>query len=533
MSDLAHSLIKRYDKLKGSRGNWESHWEEIAERVLPRMSGSFDGIDSTKGEKRTSKMFDATAALGLERFAAVMESMLTPRGNLWHKLAASDPTLKKSHAVALWFEDVNRILFETRYSPRANFASQQHESYMSLGAFGTGSLFIDERRGGGIRYMTQNLSRIFFAENFEGFIDTVFRTFEYTARQAVQKFGQEHLSPVINAAYEKDPDREFTFLHVVTPRTDFDPNRFDAKGMPFASYYVDIETKTVVEEGGYYTFPIPISRYVTGPNETYGRSPAMLALPSIKTLNEQKKTVLKQGHRAVDPILLLADDGVISNFSLKPGALNYGAMTAEGKRLVDALPPGNLAVGYQMMDQERAVINDAFLVSLFQILVESPRMTATEVLERAREKGALLSPTMGRQQSEALGPMIERELDILNRQGLLPEMPPELAEAEGEYQIVYDSPLSRAQRAEEASGMFRSIEFATAHANVTGDPAAFDHINVDVAMPEIMTIHAVPERWKRTAEEVKAIREQRAQQQQTQQMIEAAPAMSSVIKGNQ
>ena len=46
-------------------------------------------------------------------------------------------------------------------------------------------------------------------------------------------------------------------------------------------------------------------------------------------------------------------------------------------------------------------------------------MTATEVLERAREKGALLAPTMGRQQSEALGPMIEREIDILVECGLM------------------------------------------------------------------------------------------------------------------
>ena len=41
----------------------------------------------------------------------------------------------------------------------------------------------------------------------------------------------------------------------------------------------------MLDEGGYRTFPYAISRYVTAPGETYGRSPAMLALPSIKTLN--------------------------------------------------------------------------------------------------------------------------------------------------------------------------------------------------------------------------------------------------------
>ncbi|RJO61600.1 MAG: phage head-tail adapter protein [Dehalococcoidia bacterium] len=526
----AKQIIKRYERLKSDRGTLESHWQEIAERVMPNFSGAFDGSDDTKGDKRTSKMFDATASHGLERFAAAMESMLTPRNSKWHRLTPSDPVLAKSRNVSLWFEEVTRLLFAMRYSPRANFASQMHEKYMSLGAFGTAGMFVDERAGGGIRYHTLNLARVFFAENHDGIVDTMFRTLEYTARQAVQRWGKDRLPPAIVSAFEKDPDKPFKFLHAVMPREDVQHGRMDYKGMPFASYYVALDTQSVVSEGGYHAFPVPISRYVTGPGEVYGRSPAMLALPAIKTLNEQKKTLLKQGHRAVDPVLLLADDGVISTFNMRPGALNHGAMTAEGKRLVDILPTGNVAVGHQMMEMERQDINEAFLVTLFQILVDTPQMTATEVLERAREKGALLSPTMGRQQSESLGPLIERELDIMARQGLLPEMPPELVEAQGEYTIEYDSPLSRAQKAEEAAGMFRAMEFATAYATQTGDPSAFDHIDVDIAMPEIMTINAVPERWKRSAESIQALREQRAQTQQTQQMIEAAPAVSSVIK---
>jgi hypothetical protein len=142
----------------------------------------------------------------------------------------------------------------------------------------------------------------------------------------------------------------------------------------------------------------------------------MLVLPSLKVLNEEKKTVLKQGHRVVDPVLLAHDDGVLDNFSMRGGALNYGGVTAEGRPLVHTLPTGNIAIGKELMDDERMVINDAFLVTLFQILTETPEMTATEVIERTREKGALLSPTMGRQQSEYIGPMIEREVDLLMQQ---------------------------------------------------------------------------------------------------------------------
>ena len=69
-------IFRRFELLQNGRGVWESHWEEIAERVLPR-SAEFTG-EREQGDKRTEKLYDATAALALERFAAAVESLLTP-----------------------------------------------------------------------------------------------------------------------------------------------------------------------------------------------------------------------------------------------------------------------------------------------------------------------------------------------------------------------------------------------------------------------------------------------------------------------
>jgi len=157
-------------------------------------------------------------------------------------------------------------------------------------------------------------------------------------------------------------------------------------------------------------------------------------------------------------------------------------------------------------------------------------MTATEVMERAREKGALLSPTMGRSQTEYLGPLIERELDVLAQQGLLPEMPEELIEAGTEFDTIYDSPLSRAQRAEEATGLMRLMEWASAHVQITGDPSPLDWVDWDAALPELADISAVPFRWMRNMKGVEELRASRAQQQQMQTMIEAAPAAAGLVK---
>jgi len=536
--NIAEHVIKRYDQLYYERVVWENHWTEIAERVLPRYSENMQASTqyNTRGNKRTEKMVDSTAALALERFAAAMESMLTPRGQKWHHLTPTDPELQKDHDVKLWFEEVNRRLFRERYAPKANYASQQHEVYVGLGAFGTSVMFTDRHDLGGLRYRAIDLREIMFDVNHQGIVDTSYRKFQLTARQMQQRLDEGRytdLPDAVTKAVKENPDKRFDIIHCIRPRKEMDPTRSDMRGKPYASYYVACEGKHLLSEGGYNTFPYSISRYVTGPGEKYGRSPAMFALPSIKVLNEQKKTMLKQGHRTVDPVLLTHDDGVLDTISLQPGSTNPGGVNADGRALVQALPVGNLAAGQELMDMERQVINDAFLVSLFQILVETPAMTATEVLERAREKGALLSPTMGRQQSELLGPMVERELDLMSQQGLLPPMPPVLAEAEGEYEIQYDSPLSRAQRAEEAAGWMRTLEGAIAYANTTQDLSVLDQFDSDTIYRELAEINAVPSSWLRSPDEIDERRQRREQDQTVQQIVEAAPAAAGVMKALQ
>jgi hypothetical protein len=157
-------------------------------------------------------------------------------------------------------------------------------------------------------------------------------------------------------------------------------------------------------------------------------------------------------------------------------------------------------------------------------------MTATEVLERAKEKGMLLAPTSGRMSSEFLGPMIEREIQLLGAQGLLPKMPQILLDYQVEYRIEYDNPLSRMARSEKASGFMRALDVAGNYSKMTGDMEPLDWFDFDTAMPEILDIQGAPTSWTRTLEDVQARRSSRSQNAQTQQMVDAAPAMASVAK---
>jgi hypothetical protein len=157
-------------------------------------------------------------------------------------------------------------------------------------------------------------------------------------------------------------------------------------------------------------------------------------------------------------------------------------------------------------------------------------MTATEVIERTNEKGILLAPTVGRQQSEYLGPMIHRELDLLARMHLLPPMPPALRRARGEYSIEYKGPMAKAMKAQEAAGFMRTLSMVQELVNVTQDPSLLDPFDFDVAIPAIADTQGVPESWMADPNTIAKKRQGRAKQQQVQQQIQAAPAQAAMMK---
>jgi hypothetical protein len=299
--------------------------------------------------------------------------------------------------------------------------------------------------------------------------------------------------------------------------------------MAYSSAYVCEDEKNILSEGGYRVMPYIIYRHITTPGEVYGRGPAMSVLPSIKTAGEMSKTLIRAGHLMTRPPLLLTSDGALNAFSLRPDALNVGMLDVNGVEQVKPLNiNADVRFGEALLEREREVINDAFLINLFQILVDQPNMTATEAMIRAQEKGQLLTPTMGRHQSEGLGPMIERELDILMHAGALPPMPEALIEAGGDVVIEYTGELNRIQRAEDGVAILRTFEQLAPIAQI--DPGVYDIFDTQVVARELSSINGVPEKALRSEKQMAAIDAQKRQENQAAQMLEAAPVVSSSIK---
>jgi hypothetical protein len=519
-------VLRRSERLAALRSPWESHWQEVADLVLPRRA---DFTSSrTRGGKRTEKLFDGSAQQANELLAAALHGTLTNPASRWFTLRIEGEELNDSDEVQRWLNEVQRRMYAVFGSVDANFHPQLHELYLDIGAFGTSALYVGEEIGGGIQFRTRHLGEIFVAENAQGKIDTLFRKFRMNARQAIQVFGQKAVGDKLRRAFEKEPDREFELLHAVYPREERLEGKGDSRNLPFASVYAEVESRQLLKEGGFEEFPFMVPRWTKIAGEIYGRSPAMSVLPDIKMLQEMSKTVIKAAQKTVDPPLMVPDDGFLSPVRTVPGGLNFYRSGTQD-RIEPLVTNARVDIGLELMENVRGRIRAGFFIDQLQ-LNEGPQMTATEVVQRTEERMRLMGPVLGRLQSELLGPLIDRVFAILLRRGELPE-PPEMVQGM-DVEIAYVSPIARAQRATDAESISRTIELLSPF--IASDPSILDNVDGDKLLRHTADLFGVPAEVLRPKNEVHEIRETRAQaveQETVKTDAERLAAGASKLKG--
>tara|TARA_R110000851_G_scaffold110583_1_gene233403 strand:+ start:1685 stop:3310 length:1626 start_codon:yes stop_codon:yes gene_type:complete len=532
--DLARLLNERFGSLAAQRVTWESHWQEIADYVVPRKAD----ITKTRspGDKRSELIFDGTAIHAAELMSASLHGMLTNPSTKWFSLRFGDIILDGNDEAREWLESVEDVMYQEFAS--SNFQEQIHELYHDLITFGTGIMFVEgdeEQTPSSLRFSTRHIGECYVSENEYGRVDTVFRKFKIPIRAAISRFGADTISEKLVKQGERDPYSLIDLVHAVYPRDSFDVTRVDAVNKPFASVYYDADQKTVLSESGFDEFPYLAPRYLKASYEIgYGRSPAMTALADIKMLNKMSEVTIRAAQKQVDPPLLVPDDGFILPIRTVPGGLNF---YRSGTR--DRIEPLNIGannpLGLNMEEQRRKAIQSAFYVDQL-ILGQGPQMTATEVVQRTEEKMRLLGPVLGRLQAELLQPLITRVYNILERKQFF-RVAPEFIQ-NNDISIEYVSPLAKAQRMGDVQSAMRLFELLGPVAQI--DRGIMDYVDSDGLTKHMIRALSVPASAVRGDEEVVAIRQQRQARQeeqrqlaQAQQVAEAAGSAAPALKAAQ
>src|SRR5262245_62116440 len=149
-------VIREAEMEMADRANFEQFWTEIARRVHTRED-MFQGRNVTPGTRRSEWQFDSTAALALERCAAVQIAMNMPPSEFYHGLQAEDKAIRKDMGVKKWCEDTRDELFQMRYSANSNFGGNLNEVMMDAQGFGTGFMMIEDAPGRPVNYRSCGL----------------------------------------------------------------------------------------------------------------------------------------------------------------------------------------------------------------------------------------------------------------------------------------------------------------------------------------------------------------------------------------
>ena len=212
---IVNDILARFDTLKAQRQNYENTWDQITEFVLPHR-GDFQ-VQRSPGMRRDRRLFDTTAIQANEFLASTLHGGLTNPSVKWFNLKSSTPVLNTIEPIQNYLEIGTNLIFDVLNSPESNFQSQNHELFLDLVAYGTACMYIDDTPGEPISFRAVHLSEIFVAEDKRGHIDTVFRKFKFTARQAAQFWGADKLPNNIKTSLTDKPDERFEKLPAPLP----------------------------------------------------------------------------------------------------------------------------------------------------------------------------------------------------------------------------------------------------------------------------------------------------------------------------
>lgn len=516
-------------QLEGERTQRQTQWQGLANWLLP-WRGLFDGQDGANtATDRVKNIINRAAPRAIVRAAAGITAGMTPQNLRWFKLAHRDPALAEKRGRRAYLDAVEDVFRSTLSS--AGFYRHIFGFNEEWLGFGCGLLFMDNDPTTLIRFEACTAGTYAVALDERGMVSACSRRIKYSAHTLAQKYGKDAISSKSKRLLEKTPHKMVPCVHVVRPRAERDPQKIDSQNMPFESVMFEEGTRVedVLGVGGYTEMPYFFAPFRDA-LDPYGVGPGDDAVGDAKQLQVLEKEKLIAIQKVSNPPTR-KPSSYKNRLNVGPGGENLvGHAEGEGIKPLYEIRP-DIAAIQQEIATVTARIEDATMASLFADLSLELRpkdMTASEYLERKRERMQLLGPSVSGYEQLVLSSMLVRLWSILDRAHMLP-MPPQDAEEVEVIDIEFISPLSQAMSQTRAETTRAFLLDALNIAAVK--PEALDKVDIDQALDEIAKGLGTPGSVIRSDEDVAKLREARAAaQQQAAQAEQMRAGMESLAK---
>lgn len=501
----AQDVVKRYERAKGERINWDEYWEDLAEFFIPNKDNVY-GYKLT-GERKFNRLFDSTSVHAVEMLSSSLHGMMTNSASVWFGLTTGRQDLDQDKEVAQYLQTCVRIITDTLNS--SNFQEEIHETYLDLVGIGTTVLSMEEDDDAALRFKSSPIYETYIGENEKGEVDKLWKVRKYTLEQIRDEFGddllKEHVDLQLDFQSDRCRDKKYEVIFEILPERDDE----GSKTGKWLGRWVLRKPEFVLKESTYHSWPFAVPRWTKLNSEVYGRSPSMKCLPDVKMLNSVMKATIRGLQKTVDPPLMVPDNGFLLPIKTSPGSTNF-YRTGMKDRIEPFPNAARPDIGEDFMESIRQRIRETFFIDQLQ-LINQRDMTATEVMQRTDERLRFLGPILGRLNNELLKPIIDRVFEVLDRQGKLPD-PPQKLEGLAELKINYTSQIAKAQKTGEANVLMKVLQ--AAGPIVQSQPDVMDNFDGDGTIQYLSTLFGLPHEMLRDMKVVKEVRQQRAQAQQ-------------------
>ena len=455
-NSLGMRLFKRADKLREKRrAVFDNQVQQIYQYFWPDLSD----INTEKTESTQNyfdRIYDSASVRASQTCSVGVRNWVTPSTEPWLDLSPPYNLTKQTQAAPSQNPRINRISKPpsdpvddqgqddaTRWTAEtgsqllnwfseSNFYSVVQPFNRAACSAGTALMYMDEGKETVYNFEHFKFGTYCIAENEEKIVDTVFRWFNLTVRQANQR-GFELTPKMAKALKAEKFDEEFKFIHCVFPNADKLKGAVGAEGMAFKSVYLEEETKQIVSEGGYEEMPYFCLRWSRWGDErqVWGCSPGFEVLAEARQINyvtqyNDALVELKAYPRVFVP------DSVDGNVEMASGAATIlkADDMARGVEPKEWLTGGDTQEIALMLDRKEKAINSAFFVDIFKALSQlEEKITESTYGAIALLQGEKLDQftgTFDQYRTELINPLVRRAIGIAYRNGLLKDPPQSL-----------------------------------------------------------------------------------------------------------
>lgn len=510
-AEYAESLNKMLSAMEKPRRKVESVWADIEILVKPVVSGQL--VRASNAEKL--QILDATASHDINILSAGLMSGLSSPVSDWFTLTNEDSGALDDEAKQ-WLSDATTATEDV--IAKSNVYRALQGIYEDCGLYGVGCAIIIRHPKHIVSMQRLEIGTYWIGLDEYGDVSTIGRKLAMGRTNCLSMFGE--IPPFTHDKWQKT----YQVRHLIFKNPKYNPSKASATVKKYLSvYWVD---QYIILEEGFDYFPAVCPRWDAPTSSEYGTSPAMLALPFIKSLQfwEARKQAVTQ--IKVDPPLLVPSLMRGRDANYQAGGVTYYDENGGNPKGVYPAFQVDLDINAiaQVQAEAQAEVHNFFFRDIFLMIASADNArTATEMRMRREEKMMMLGPVTHRFISELLAPTIEAVFQIAVGEGVYRPAPESLGGKN--MSIKFKSLITTAQSENVLDSVDRLIGMI---GGVSGmRPDIVDNLPVDYLCDAYASALAIPPSYVASEESVKEIRQARAQAQAAQAQQQTAMNMAT------